>query len=117
MKFGDKTTNIYAVRPCGMEARDAPRYRTQVNPRIGCPGLGERASQREALYPIAAESVLGAAIAGHDSFLPQEISMGPRFRGRAYEGNDVCTMLMEKSDHPILALKPGNSGGAKGVTS
>ena len=117
MKADIMTTNISAARPCGMEARAEPRYRTQVNPRIGCSGLGERASQRDTLYPIAAGSVLGAAIAGHDSFLPQEISMGPRFRGRAYEGNDVCTMPIEKSDHPIVVMKPGNSGGAKGVTS
>jgi hypothetical protein len=117
MKADDMPTNIYAVRSCGMEARDAPRYRTQVNPRIGWSGLGKRAWQREALYPIVAGTVVGAAIAGHDSFLPQEISIGPRFRGRAYEGNDVCTTPMEKSDHPIVVMKPGNAGGAKGVTS
>jgi len=100
-----------------MEARDEPRYRTQVNPRRGWSGLGERVSQREAPYPTEAGAVLGAAIAGHDPSLPQEISMGPRQRGRAYGGNDVCTMHMEKSDHPILATKPSNIGGAKGVTS
>ena len=117
MKADIMTTNISAARPCGMEARAEPRYRTQVNPCRGWTDLGERASQRDTLYPIVAGSVLGAAIAGHDSFLPQEISIGPRFRGRAYGGNNVCTMPMEKSDHPIVVMKPGNAGGAKGVTS
>jgi hypothetical protein len=29
----------------------------------------------------------------------------------------VRPKLVEKSDHPIVATKPGNAGGAKGVTS
>lgn len=36
---------------------------------------------------------------------------------KACEGNDNRLTLKEKSDHPIVVLKPGNSGGAKGVTS
>jgi len=92
-----KTPRIFAARPCGMEARGEPWYPTQVNPCIGCPGLGERACQREARYPTVAGAVVGAAITGHDSSLPQEISTGPRPRGRAYGGNDVHTMPMEKS--------------------
>ena len=117
MKAGDRTTRVFAVRPCGMEARDEPRYRTQVNPCRGWPDLGERALQRDARYPTVVGLVVGAAIAGRDSSLPQEISMGPRPGGRAYGGNDVRTTPMEKSDHLIVALKPGNAGGAKGVTS
>jgi hypothetical protein len=37
--------------------------------------------------------------------------------GRRYEGNDVLPKFVERSDHPIVALKPGNAGRAKGVTS
>ena len=83
-------TSICAVRPCGMEARDAPRSRTSVNPWRGWSGLGERAAQREARYPTEAGTVEGAAIAGHHSSLPQEISLGPRVGGRAFEGHDGC---------------------------
>ncbi len=117
MKAGDVTTRIYAARPCGMEARDAARHRTQVNPCRGWSDLGKRAFQRDARYPTVVRPVVGAAIAGRDSSLPQEISMGPRLGGRAYGVNDVRTKPMEKSDHPVVALKPGNAGGAKGVTS
>jgi hypothetical protein len=37
--------------------------------------------------------------------------------GRACEANDARPMSWEKSDHLIVATKPGNAGGAKGVTS
>ena len=37
--------------------------------------------------------------------------------GRARAGNDNCPKSIEKSDHFVVALKPGNAGGAKGVTS
>lgn len=37
-------------------------------------------------------------------------------RGRREGGNDDPPMPVEKSDHPIVVMKPGNSGGAKGVT-
>jgi hypothetical protein len=60
---------------------------------------------------------LRAAIAGSDSTLPQEISTDPHSSGNAREVNDVCVTFVEKSDHPIVAMKPGNAGGAKGVTS
>ena len=36
--------------------------------------------------------------------------------GRRKEGNDDPPMLVEKSDHLIVVTKPGNAGGAKGVT-
>ncbi len=114
-----KTTELFAARPCGMEARGEPRYRTQVNPCAGWSGLGKCASKHDAQYPTAAGTVMGAAIAGHFSSSPQEISTGPPplGDGRACGGNNARTMSVEKSDHPIVAMKPGNAGGAKGVTS
>ena len=109
---------IFAARPCGMEARGEPWYRTQVNPCAGWLGLGKCASRHEARYPTVARRVVGAAIAGHCSPLPREISTSPSpdGGGRRHGGNDVLPMLAEKSDHPIVAMKPGNAGGAKGVT-
>ena len=37
--------------------------------------------------------------------------------GRRHEGIDVLAKTVEKSDHPIIAMMPGNAGGVKGVTS
>jgi hypothetical protein len=101
-----------------MEARDQPWSRTQVNPCAGWFGPGKRAWHREAQYPTVAEPVVGAAITGSDSPLPQEVCAGPHgVGGSVHEGNDVRAMSAQKSDHPVLAMKPGNAGRAKGVTS
>lgn len=108
---------IFAVRPCGMEARGEPQYRTQVNPYAGWLGLGECAWQYEAQYPTVTKTVVGAAIAGHDSSLPQESSTDPSLSGSVHEDNNVRAKSVEQSDHPILALTSGNAGRAKGVTS
>ena len=109
------TSDVFAARPCGMEALDVPQHRTQVNPSAGWPGPGECALQHDARYPTGTRSVVGAVAARHRSFLPREISTGPR-GGSVHEGNDVCAKPVEKSDHPVVAVKPGNAGGAKGVT-
>ena len=100
-----------------MEARDEPPYRMQMNPYAGWTELGERTPQREARYPTVVGPVVGAAMAGRTSSLPQEISRGPQLRGRADEGDDVGPTPVEKSDHLIVVLKPGKAGGAKGVAS
>ena len=109
-------TESFPVRACGMEAGGEPQHRTQVNPQAGGPDLGECARQHDALYPTVTGVVLGTGAAGHCSSLPQEVSMDPCRGGRARGGNDKCPKSLEKSDHPIVALKPGNAGGAKGVT-
>ncbi|NQY92497.1 MAG: hypothetical protein HRT46_12695 [Deltaproteobacteria bacterium] len=90
-----------------------------MNPCAGWSGLGKCASEHDARYPTVAGAVLGAAITGHFSSLPQEISTGPLppGGGRACGGNDARTKPVEKSDHPVVAMKSGNAGGAKGVTS
>lgn len=112
---------ISAARSCGMEARGQAWSRTRVNPRSGRQDLGERAFQRKAQCPTEVQMVEGAAFMRSDSSLPQEISMAPRpqggCRGNRCGGNDASVMAMEKSDHPIVAPKPGNAGGAKGVAS
>jgi len=100
-----------------MEAEYEPQHRTQVNLFAGFRGLGERARQRNALFPVVATGVFEAVAAGHCSTLPQEISTGPARAGRTREGNDGRPKPVEKSDHSIVALTPGNAGRAKGVTS
>lgn len=125
-QFDTSIVFIFAARPCGMEARGGPWSRTRVNPCTGWIGLGERACQRDARYPTVAGPVVGAAITGHCSPLPQEVCTGPSPRkprkprqgdGSVREVNDTRAMPVQKSDHPIVAMKPGNAGGAKGVTS
>jgi hypothetical protein len=92
------STEVFAVRSCGMEARDEPQHRTQVNPCAGGFGLGQCARQHDARYPTVTEFVVGAAAAGHSPFLPQEISTGPRpgqcrGSGSVYGGNDAARRL------------------------
>ena len=108
-------SRIFAARPCGMEARGEPQHRTQVNPSAGWPGQGEYARKYDVQYPTVAGAVVGAGAAGHCSSLPQEISTGPPWGGRGLEGNNELPMPVEKSDHLVVAMKPGNAGGAKGV--
>lgn len=109
------TAQVFPVRACEMEARGVPQHRTQVKPRkAGLSGQACIPSRR----PISnrGRTVVGTAAAGSCSFLPQEISPGPR-GGRAQGGNDAGSMPGEKSDHLIVARKPVKAGGAKGVTS
>ena len=105
----------FSARLCGMEARGRPQHRTQVNPPAGWPELGECASEHDARYPTVAGTVMGAGAAGHCSPLPQEISMGPPRGGRGLGGDDEHPMPVESADHLVVAMKPGNAGGAKGV--
>ena len=101
-QFDTTIVFIFAARPCGMEARGEPWYRTQVNPCAGWLGLGKCASRHEARYPTVTRLVVGAEIAGHCSSLPQEISTGrPHMGGgRRHEGIDVLAKPVEKSGHP-----------------
>ena len=98
-----------------MEARDEPQHRTHSEPLSRLPGLGERARNRDAQYPIVAVEVVGAGAAGHCSSLPQEISTGLPQGSRASEGHDARPMPVEKSEQSVVVMKPGNAGGAKGV--
>ena len=48
-----KSPEALAARPCGMEARDKPQHRTQVNSCAGWSVQGECAYQHDARYPTA----------------------------------------------------------------
>jgi len=91
----------------------APNASEPSNGLLG-PGLACLPSQRP--ISVGGRGVVRAEAAGHCSILPQEISVGPHV-GRPEEGNDDRLMPAEKSDRPIVVLKPGNAGGAKGATS
>ena len=115
MEVGIVTTDVFPVRACGMEAAGEPQHRTQVNPRkAGLIWVTMLANRTPCIWS-GSERYWGRRrrdIAHPYPKRSPEVHAG----GRAFEGNDVCPMLVEKSDHLIVALKPGNAGGAKGVT-
>lgn len=96
-----------------MEARGDSQLRTQVNPRkAGLPGQACRSTRR----PVSNRGrlVLGAVAARSHSSLLQEISSGPATVGPK-KAFDEGPMPEEKSDRPIVAMKPAKAGGAKGA--
>ena len=110
---GGSSLKAVAVRRCGMEARNEPQHRTRVNsgagrsvwvsvPRNVTPGIQSR------------RSGIGSRSGGKSCVLTRGDLHESTRSGRPCR--DARTKLGEKSDHPIRALKPGNAGGAKGVT-
>lgn len=105
-----------AVRPCWMEARDAPQHRTKVKPR--------KARRTWVSVPLNVTPYIQSGSAGIEDGsggkranfthgdLPRSL-----LEGRACEGNDKGSMSWEKSDHLVRAMKPVNAGGAKEVTN
>ena len=84
---------------------DAP-FNFNTCAHVGQADTGQRAESKEQRRSISPRDLFrsGVPFAG-------------TWSGKACEGNDNRLTLKEKSDHPIVVLKPGNSGGAKGVTS
>ena len=110
----------YAVRPCEMEARSESQHRTKVNLQAGCmswvsvPGY---AMPDIRSWTCSSEGGCGETFL---SLTPRDLdrsSVSPRARGRVREGNDNDLTSIEKSDYPIVVSKPGNAGGAKGMTN
>ena len=106
----------YAVRPCEMEACSESQHRTKVNLQAGwmfwvstpgcvMPYIRSRASSSE-----------GGSGEIFLNLTPRDLS-GSALGGRTEGGNDRGLMPAEKSDHPIVVWKPGNAGGAKGMTN
>ena len=57
---------------------------------------------------------MGAGAARHPVFLPREVCEGPLPSGSFEGGNDDGTMPSQKSDFPVLAMRPVKVGRAKG---
>ncbi len=110
------TTDVYRREAVwgGSRRRTAAPNASEPPSRLVRPG--KCAFQHDAQYPTEVGAVVGVGAAGHCSPLPREVSMGPPRSGSVGEGNDACAKPMEKSDHLVVAMKPGNAGGAKGVT-
>ena len=107
-----ESSGLEPARACGMEARDEPQHRTKVKPRkagliwvsvppLATPDIQSRQDGSEA-------GCGGTLLALTRGDLHGSAKYGRRL-------GDELSMLVEKSDHFIGALKPGNAGGAKGV--
>jgi hypothetical protein len=104
---------VEPVRACGMEAGSRARHRTKVNPRKG---RTIWVSVPESVMPDIQSWSYGSGGGGGAKF--QDLTPGD-LPGSARGGRSARKggpMLGEKSDHLVVALKPGNAGGAKGVT-
>jgi hypothetical protein len=103
-----------AARSCGMEAVDVPRHRAQAKLR--------KASGVWASLPAKATPDIqsrpwgsGDGCCGTLRVLTQRELHGS-LTGRRGGREDNPLTPVEQSDHLVVATKPGNSGGAKGVT-
>jgi hypothetical protein len=102
----------FPARACGVEARDEPQHRTQVKPRKA--NLTWVSVPPNATPDIQSRQAgSGAGSGGTSRVLTRGDLHGSARCGRRL-GNE-STMSVEKSDHPIRALTPGNAGRAKGV--
>ena len=121
IQFDPSSVIVFAVRPCGMEARGQAWNRTPVNPRSGRRGFGQVClATRRPMSDRGSGGRGGGVHAKRLILTPGDLHCSTfpgRGCGNGCEGNDASVTAVEKSDHPIVALKPGNAGGAKGVTS
>ena len=105
-----------------MEAVSEPQHRTKVNLSAGCLAW---VSARLSTTPDIRSRPGSNRGGGGGTLLiltPRDLDRStvrprPKAGGRGREGNDNASMSIEKSDHLIVVLRPGNAGGAKGVTS
>ncbi len=107
-----RAIGLEPARACGMEARDEPQHRTKVKPRKA--GLTWESVPPNATPDFQSRQG-GIEDGGGGTLLA--LTRGD-LCGSARCGRrlgDGLPMFVEKSDHPIGAVKPGNSGGAKGV--
>lgn len=96
-----------------MEARSESWHRTRVNP---CAGRAIRVSVPRNATPDIQSGWQGIGGGGREKscVLTRGGLLGSAMSGRPV--GDGEPMSGEKSDRPIVALKPGNAGGAKGTT-
>jgi hypothetical protein len=107
-----RATGFEPVRACGMEARDVPQHRTKVKPRkAGLTWVSVPPNATPDIQPRQDGTEDGGG--GKLLVLTRGDLHGSARCGRG--PGDGLSMSVEKSDHLIRAMKPGNAGGAKGV--
>lgn len=96
-----------------MEAGNEPQHRTKVNSRAGRPVWVS--VPRDATPGIQSwQDGIRSGSGGKSCVITLGDLLGSAKCGRST--GDGVPMPEEKSDHLIVAMKPGNAGGAKGVT-
>ena len=106
---------VRSVRTCGVEAVDGSQRRTRVKlrkadeVRVSVP---QSATPDTQTGPRGSGDGEGETLRG----LTQRDLRASAPSSRRGRGNDDPSTCLEKSDHLVVATKPGNSGGAKGVT-
>lgn len=118
-------SSCMTARKCEMEAVYESQHRTKVNLGTGYMGwVSVRCITTPNIrsFPWSMQGECGETLL---NLTPREllrsgVSVGiyvpTESSGKANEGNDNCLTSIEKSDHLIVVSKPGNAGGAKGVT-
>ena len=118
-------SSCMTARKCEMEAVYESQHRTKVNLGTGYVGwVSVRCITTPNIrsFPWSMQGECGETLL---NLTPREllrsgVSVGiyvpTESSGKANEGNDNCLTSIEKSDHLIVVSKPGNAGGAKGVT-
>ena len=113
------------ARKCEMEAVYESQHRTKVNLGTGYMGwVSVRCITTPNIrsFPWSMQGECGETLLNLTprdllrSGSPVEICFPTESSGKANGGNDNCLTSIEKSDHFIVVLKPGNAGGAKEVT-
>jgi len=112
----------FAVRPCEMEARSESLRRTKVNLQAGCLTRVSEPGRAKPDIRSGSNSNEGGRSETFLNLTPRDLDRSsgrprPKARGTAHEGNDKGLTSIEKSDHLIVATKPSNAGGAKGMTN
>ena len=112
----------FAVRSCEMEARSESLRRTKVNLQAGCLIRVSEPGRAKPDIRSGSSSSEGGSSETFLNLTPRDldrssVSPRPKARGTACEGNDNGPKSIEKSDHLIVATKPSNAGGAKGMTN
>jgi hypothetical protein len=113
----------FAVRSCEMEARSVPQHRTKVNLQAG---LLAWVSGPVSVTPNIRSWPGGSGGGSGGTSLcltPGDLERSKRCDDSPTDlvsrcgGNDRWLTSIEKSDHLVVVTKPGNAGGAKGMTS
>lgn len=117
MKTDDESTIfVCAARSCGMEAGGQSWYRTQVNPYAGWTAWASVPDSTKPDIRPRRHSSEGGDHGKRLTLTPGDLHGSADGSGSVHEGNDVRATPVQKSDHLIVALKPGNAGRAKEVT-
>lgn len=113
----------FVVRSCEMEARSVPQHRTKVNLQAG---LLAWVSGLVSVTPNIRSWPGGSGGGSGGTSLcltPGDLERSKRCDDSPTDlvgrcgGNDRWLTSIEKSDHLVVVTKPGNAGGAKGMTS